>query len=64
MRTIFTITGRKFTTPEFAKKFADKNNLDYSLISGSQEHVYLPPNNIFIKENQASYLERHARMAK
>jgi hypothetical protein len=64
MRTIFTITGRKFTTLEFAKKFADKNNIDYSLISEKQIEEYVAPKNVFIgKESQEKYNERRARIA-
>lgn len=61
MTTQFTITGRKFITLEFAQKFADKNGLDHSLIQEEEIQEYIAPSNIFIKENQASYLERHAR---
>ena len=65
MKTIFTITNRNFTTLEFAQKFADKNNLDYSLISEKQIEEYVAPKNIFIgKERQEEYLERRANNAK
>jgi hypothetical protein len=65
MRTIFTITNRNFTTLEFAQKFADKNNLDYSLISKKQIEEYIVPKNVFIrKESQEKYNERRANYAK
>lgn len=61
MKTIFSITNRNFTTLEFAKKFADKNNLDYSLISEKQIKEYIAPKNVFIgKESQERYNERRA----
>ena len=65
MKTIFTITNRNFTSLEFAQKFADKNNLDYSLISENQIEEYVAPKNIFIgKESQEIYNERHANNAR
>ena len=65
MKTIFTITNRNFTTLEFAKKFADKNNLDYSLISERQIEDYTAPKNVFIgKESQEKYNERCANNAR
>ena len=65
MKTIFTITNRNFTTKEFAKKFADKNNLDYSLISERQIEDYTAPKNVFIgKESQEKYNERRANNAR
>lgn len=65
MTTIFTITNRNFTTLEFAQKFADKNNLDYSLISERQIEEYSAPKNVFIgKESQEKYNERRANIAK
>ena len=61
MKTIFNIENRKFTTLEFAKKFADKNNLDYSLISEKQIEEFFAPKNVFIgKESQEKYNERHS----
>ena len=64
MRTIFTIAGKNFTTLEFAKKFADKNNLDYSLVSESQIEEYVAPKNFFIgKESQEKYNERRANIS-
>ena len=61
MRTIFTIKNRNFTTLEFAMKFADKNNLDYSLISENQIKEFSFPKNVFIgKESQEKYNERRA----
>ena len=61
MKTIFTITNRKFTTLVFAQKFADKNNLDYSLISEKQIEEYFDKKNVFIgKESQEKYNERRA----
>lgn len=61
MKTIFTITNRNFTTLEFAQKFADKNNLNYSLISESQIQEYNTQKNIFVnKESQEKYNERRA----
>jgi len=61
MKNIFTITRRNFATLEFARKFADKNNLDYSLISEIQIEDYIAPKNVFIgKESQEKYDERHA----
>ena len=63
MKTIFTITNRNFTTLEFALKFADKNNLDYSLISEKKIEEYSTPKNIFIgKESQEKYNERRANL--
>ena len=65
MKTIFTITNRNFTTLEFAQKFADKKNLDYSLISENQIEEYVAPKNIFIgKESQEKYNERRANNAR
>ena len=65
MKTIFTITNRNFTTLEFAQKFADKNNLDYSLISERQIEEYTAPKNVFVgKESQEKYNERRAINAK
>jgi hypothetical protein len=65
MRTIFTIKNRNFTTLEFAQKFADKNNLDYSLISEKKIEEFVAPKNIFIgKESQETYNERRANNAK
>ena len=65
MKTIFTITNRNFTTLEFAQKFADKNNLDYSLISERQIKDFTAPKNVFIgKESQEKYNERRANNAK
>ena len=64
MKTIFTITNRNFTTLEFAQKFADKNNLDYSLISERQIEEYVAPKNVFVgKESQEKYNERRANIA-
>jgi len=61
MKTIFTIANRNFTTLEFAQKFADKNNLDYSLILETQIKEYVAPKNIFIgKESQEQYNSRRA----
>ena len=65
MKTIFTITNRNFTTLEFAQKFADKNNLDYYLISERQIKEYVAPKNVFVgKESQEKYNERRANNAK
>lgn len=65
MKTIFTITNRNFKTLEFAKKFADKNNLDYSLISENKIEEYVAPKNVFVgKESQEKYNERRANNAK
>ena len=65
MKTIFTITNRNFATLEFAQKFANKNNLDYSLISERQIEEYNAPVNIFIgKESQEKYNERKSNNAK
>jgi len=65
MKTIFTITERNFTTLEFAQKFADKSNLDYSLISERQIEEYVAAKNVFIgKESQEKYNERRANIAK
>ena len=59
MKTIFTITNRNFATLEFAQKFADKNNLDYSLISESQIKEYTVSKNVFLgKESQEKYNKR------
>ena len=64
MKNIFTITNRNFTTLEFALKFADKNNLDYSLISERQIEEYVAPKNVFVgKESQEKYNERRANNA-
>ena len=64
MKTIFTITNRNFTTLEFAQKFADKNNLDYSLISERQIEEYVATKNVFVgKESQEKYNERRANIA-
>ena len=61
MKTIFTIAERNFTTLEFAQKFANKNNLDYSLISEKQIKEYVSTKNVFIgKESQEKYNERKA----
>jgi hypothetical protein len=61
MKTIFTITNRNFATLEFAIKFVEKNNLDYSLISERQIEEYNIPQNVFIgKESQQKYNERKA----
>ena len=61
MRTTYTITNRTFTTLEFAQKFADKNNLDYSLISEQQSLDYAPVKKVFIgKESQEQYNSRRA----
>ena len=61
MTTIFNITNRNFTTLGFAQKFADKNNLDYSLISERQIEEHVAPKNVFIgKESQEKYNERKA----
>jgi len=61
MKAIFNITNRNFTTLQFAQKFADKNNLDYSLISERQIEQYVAPKNVFIgKESQEKYNERKA----
>ena len=65
MKTIFTIKNRNFTTLEFALKFADKNNLDYSLISERQIEEYVAPKNVFVgRESQEKYNERRANNAK
>ncbi|PKP58027.1 hypothetical protein CVT91_09390 [Candidatus Atribacteria bacterium HGW-Atribacteria-1] len=65
MKTIFTIKNRNFTNLEFAQKFADKNNLDYTLITESQMEEYVAPKNVFIgKESQEKYNERRANNAK
>lgn len=65
MKTIFTITERNFTTLEFAQKFADKNNLDYSLISERRIEEYIAPKNVFVgKESQEKYNERQANNVK
>ena len=61
MKTIFSITNRNFNTLENAKKFADKNNLDYSLISERQIKDYQAKKNVFIgKESQEQYNSRRA----
>ena len=61
MKTIFTITNRNFATLEFAQKFADKNNLDYSLISERQIKDFQALKNVFIgKESQEQYNSRRA----
>ena len=61
MKTIFTITNRNFTTLEFAQKFADKNNLDYLLISESQIKDYITSKKVFIgKESQEQYNSRNS----
>ena len=59
MKTIFTITNINFSSLEFAKKFADKNNLEHSLISERQIEEYVSPKNVFTgKESQERYNER------
>lgn len=63
MRTIFTITNRNFVTLEFAQKFANKNNLDYSLIEEKQIKDFQAHKNVFVKENQFTYFERRAKKA-
>lgn len=65
MKTIFTITDRSFTTLEFAQKFADKNNLDYSLISERKIKEYVvSKHHIFVrKESQEKYNERRSNLA-
>ena len=64
MKTIFSITNRNFNTLENAKKFAYKNNLDYSLISERQIEEYIAPKNVFVgKESQEKYNERRANNA-
>ena len=61
MKTIYTITNRNFTSLEFAQKFANKNNLDYSLISIVEIQEYFAPKNVFFgKESQGRYNERRA----
>jgi hypothetical protein len=62
MKTIFIITNRNFATLQFAQKFADKNNLDHSLISERQIPEYkFPSQKIYIgKESQEKYNERRA----
>ena len=61
MKTIFSITNRNFNTLENAKKFADKNNLDYSLISERQIKDFQAQKNVFIgKESQEQYNSRRA----
>lgn len=63
MKTIYTITNRNFSTLEFAKKFANKNNLDFSLISEEQIEEYSAPKNVFFgKESQQKYNERRANI--
>jgi|OpeIllAssembly_1097287.scaffolds.fasta_scaffold00480_6 hypothetical protein len=63
MKTIYTITNRNFTTLEFAQKFANKNNLDYSLITVKEVREYFAPKNIFFgKESQERYNERRAEI--
>ena len=64
MKTIFSITNRNFNTLENAQKFADKNNLDYSLISERQIEEHVAPKNVFVgKESQEKYNERRANNA-
>ena len=61
MKTIFSITNRNFNTLENAQKFADKNNIDYSLISERQIKDFQAPKNVFIgKEIQEQYNSRRA----
>ena len=61
MKTIFSITNRNFNTLENAKKFADKNNLDYFLIQEKQIKDFQAPKNVFIgKESQEQYNSRRA----
>ena len=61
MKTIFSITNRNFNTLENAQKFADKNNLDYSLISERQIKDFKAQKNVFIgKESQEQYNSRRA----
>ena len=61
MTTIFSITNRNFNTLENAQKFADKNNLDYSLISERQIKDFKAQKNVFIgKESQEQYNSRRA----
>ena len=61
MKTIFSITNRNFNTLENAQKFADKNNLDYSLISERQIKDFQAQKNVFIgKESQEQYNSRRA----
>ena len=61
MKTIYTITNRNFTSLEFAQKFANKNNLDYSLITVRYIREYFAPKNVFVgKESQERYNERRA----
>jgi len=63
MKTIYTIANRNFTSLEFAQKFANKNNLDFSLISVNKTYEYFAPKNIFIgKESQQKYNERRANL--
>lgn len=65
MKTIFTITERNFATLESAQKFADKNNLEYSLIKERQIEEYSSPKNVFVgKESQEKYNERHSNSTK
>jgi hypothetical protein len=61
MKTLFGINGRFFTTLEFAKKRADKDGLDYSLITTKdvKEYTY-QSRGVFRKENQELYQERRA----
>ena len=61
MKTVFNIDRRNFTSLEFAKKFADKKGLDYSLISEKQIKEYVSPDHVFIrKESQERYNERRS----
>ena len=61
MKTIFSITNRNFNTLENAKKFAHKNNIDYSLISERQIKDFQAQKNVFIgKESQEQYNSRRA----
>jgi len=65
MFTIKGIANRRFSSIEQAKDHADKKGLDHSLISQNQDewNELFSKQSVFTKENQASYLERHARMA-
>lgn len=61
MKTLFGINGRFFTSLEFAQKRADKDGLDYSLITTKEVEEYKDEStSVFIKENEFSYLERRA----
>lgn len=61
MKTIYTITERNFATLEFAQKFADKNNLDYSLIQTKKIKDFQMSKNVFVgKESQEKYNERRS----